>query len=243
MDSAKLFSKRAFIWVFVVMALLTLVIDAGVYFTIQTAAMKAVRDAADPAAMDTFAFLMQNFTSVVVPATAGAALLFTLLLWMILKGVFVKAGAPVAQAPAKKEPDAPKVDPEVEKRNTRRTFLHLISTLQKEGRLIDFFGEDLSLYSDDQIGAAVRGIHENCKKTLNKYVTCGPVVETPEGETITIEAGFNPEEIRLTGNVSGEPPFTGVVRHKGWKAENVEVPTLSEESNPDVLAPAEVELS
>ncbi len=240
MDSAKTFSKQSFIWIFLVMALFTLVVDVAIYFGANVAAMKAVHDAADPEAIKAFSFVFDNFSTRLVPASIGAALLFTLLLWMIMKGTYVKAGAPAADAATKTE--EPKVDPEVEKRNTRRTFLHLVSALQKEGRLIDFFNEDLSLYSDDQIGAAVRGIHENCVKTLGKYVTCGPVVETAEGETITIEAGFNPEEIRLTGNVSGEPPFTGTVRHKGWKASNTEVPTLSEESNPDVLAPAEVEL-
>jgi hypothetical protein len=241
MDSAKTFSKRAFTWIFLVMALFTLAVDVAIYFGANVAAMKAVHEAADPDAMKAFSFIFDNFSTVVVPISISAALIFGLLLWMILRGVYVKAGAPeVAAAPKKEEP---KVDPEVEKRNTRRTFLHLVSALQKEGRLIDFFNEDLSLYSDDQIGAAVRGIHENCVKTLGKYVTTGPVVDTAEGETITIEAGFNPEEIRLTGNVSGEPPFTGIVRHKGWKATQTEVPTLSEESNPDVLAPAEVELA
>jgi len=240
MNSAKTFSRRAFLWIFLVMALFTLAVDVAIYFGVSVAAMKAVHDTADPNAIKAFSFIFDNFSSVVVPASIGAALFFTLLLWMIIRGAYVKAGAP-AVASAAKETE-PKVDPEVARRNTRRTFLHLVSALQKEGRLIDFFNEDLSLYSDDQIGAAVRGIHENCVKTLDKYVSCGPVVDTPEGETITVEAGFNPEEIRLTGNVAGEPPFTGIVRHKGWKATKTEVPTLSEESNPDVLAPAEVEL-
>jgi hypothetical protein len=241
MDSVKIFSKRSFLWIFLVMALFTLVVDVAVYFGANVAAMKAVHDAADPNAIKAFSFVFDNFFSAVVPASVGAALLFTLLLWMILKGTYVSAGA-VATGPSPQKAE-PAVDPEVEKRNTRRTFLHLVSALQKEGRLMDFFNEDLSLYSDDQIGAAVRGIHESCVKTLGKYVTCGPVVDTAEGDSITIEAGFNPEEIRLTGNVSGEPPFTGIVRHKGWKANKTEVPTLSEESNPDVLAPAEVELT
>lgn len=241
MDSAKTFSKRSFFWIFLVMALFTLVVDVAIYFGANVAAMKAVHDAADPNARQAFSLVFDNFSSVVVPASVAAALLFTLLLWMIIKGIYVKAGMSAAGPSPQKE--EPAVDPEVEKRNTRRTFLHLFSALQKEGRLMDFFNEDLSLYSDDQIGAAVRGIHENCVKTLGKYVSCGPVVDTAEGESITIEAGFNPEEIRLTGNVSGEPPFTGTVRHKGWKATKTEVPTLSEESNPDVLAPAEVELS
>ncbi|SCY11494.1 DUF2760 domain-containing protein [Desulfoluna spongiiphila] len=240
MDSAKTFSKRALLWIFLVMALFVLAVDVAIYFGASVAAMKAVHTAADPDAAKAFSFVFENFSQVVVPVSVGAGLVFALLLWMIIRGLYVNAGVPEVAAAPKDE--GPVVDPEVEKRNTRRTFLHLVSALQKEGRLIDFFNEDLSIYSDDQIGAAVRGIHENCVKTLGKYVSCGPVVDTPEGESITVEAGFNPEEIRLTGNVSGEPPFTGIVRHKGWKATKTEVPTLSEESNPDVLAPAEVEL-
>ena len=239
MDSSNTFSKRSFFWIFLVMALFTIVVDVAIYFGTSVAALKAVHSATDPNAINAFSFIFDNFSGVVVPASAGLALLFCLLLWMILKGVHASAGGPAVEVPSASEP---KVDPELEKRNTRRVFLHLVSALQKEGRLVDFFNEDLSLYEDDQIGAAVRGIHESCVKTLDKYLTCGPVVDTPEGETMTIEAGFNPEEIRLTGNVAGDPPFTGVVRHKGWKAVKTEVPVLSEESNPDVLAPAEIEL-
>ena len=235
MDSAKAFSKGAFVWIFVVIALLTLAIDSGLYFAFQNAALSA-----DPLAAEAFSSLEMQFTRVIFPATLGGALVFALLLWMIVKGLFARFGAAQVAAPEKEA--APAVDPEQEKRKSQRTFLHLVSALQKEGRLLDFFGEDLSLYSDDQIGAAVRGIHEGCKKTLAKYMSQGPVMEAAEGESITIEEGFNPEEIRLTGDVSGEPPFQGVVRHKGWRAEKVEVPTFSESSDPAILAPAEVEL-
>lgn len=241
MDSARTFSKRSFFWIFLVMILFALVADVAIYFGANVVAMKAVHDAADPGVINAFSFLFDYFPQGVVAVSGGVALVFTLILWMIVKGLYVKTGAISVETAA--QASEPAVDPEVEKRNTRRTFLHLISVLQKEGRLIDFFNEDLSLYDDDQIGAAVRGIHENCVKTLDKYVTCGPVVDTPEGETITIEEGFNPEEIRLTGNVAGDPPFVGTVRHKGWKATTTDVPLLSQESNPDVLAPAEVELS
>ncbi len=38
--------------------------------------------------------------------------------------------------------------------------LRLLAALQADGRLVDFLLEDIEGYSDDQIGAAVRGIHE-----------------------------------------------------------------------------------
>jgi len=110
--------------------------------------------------------------------------------------------------------------------NDRRLFLHLLSALQKDGRLVDFFSEDLSLYEDSQIGVAVRNIHESCKKVLDKYLEPVAVIDKAEGDEITIPENFDPGAIKLTGNVTGEPPFRGILRHKGWQAKKIDMPTL-----------------
>lgn len=121
--------------------------------------------------------------------------------------------------------------------------LQMLSILQREGRLIDFLQEDLSLYEDDQIGAAVRSIHAGCKGALESHVTLKPVVSDDEGSTITVPAGFDAHAIRLTGNVSGEPPFKGVVRHRGWRAVKVDLPQLMDnQAAQAVVAAAEVEV-
>lgn len=121
--------------------------------------------------------------------------------------------------------------------------LQMLSILQREGRLIDFLQEDLSLYEDDQIGAAVRSIHAGCKGALESHVTLEPVVSDDEGSTITVPAGFDAHAIRLTGNVSGEPPFKGVVRHRGWRAVKVDLPQLMDnQAAQAVVAAAEVEV-
>src|SRR5262245_34707500 len=44
--------------------------------------------------------------------------------------------------------------------------LRLVTILQREGRLVDFFLEDIDDYTDQQVGAAVRDIHRNCRKAL-----------------------------------------------------------------------------
>jgi len=124
----------------------------------------------------------------------------------------------------------------------QRYYLHLLSVLQREGRLIDFFEEDLNQYEDAQIGAAVRSIQDVCKQTINKTLSPKPVFEKPEGETVTIPADFDAATVKLTGNVSGEPPFTGVLRHRGWRAGKLELPTLSGSPDPRIIAPAEVEI-
>jgi hypothetical protein len=58
-----------------------------------------------------------------------------------------------------------------------------------------------------------------------------------------VQAGFNPAAIKLIGNVVGEPPIRGVLRHKGWHVKEVNLPPLPQGIGRMVVAPAEVELS
>jgi len=170
-----------------------------------------------------------------------------LILWFLLKS---SAGAVFKDLDAKpadkKGGDGPKkkdfVEKKLEQERQKRLFLHFISVLQREGRLLDFFAEELSVYDDDQIGAAVRSIQEDCKKSVDKYLSLVPVIDKEEGDTVEVEPGFDPNAITLTGNVSGEPPFTGVLRHRGWKASKNEVPKLSDVQDASIVAPAEVEV-
>src|SRR5688572_27523791 len=120
--------------------------------------------------------------------------------------------------------------------------LRLLAVLQRDGRLLDFLGEDITDYDDAQIGAAVRDIHRDCKKAIEKYVDLAPVLDDAEGASTTVPAGFDPGKIRLTGNVKGHPPFRGTVAHKGWKAKEVRVPPADPGAEM-IIAPAEVELS
>ncbi|MCK5696183.1 MAG: DUF2760 domain-containing protein, partial [Desulfobacula sp.] len=134
------------------------------------------------------------------------------------------------------------VDQKIEQDRKRRLFLHSLSVLQRDGRLLDFFDEDLSLYEDDQIGAAVRSVQEDCKKTIKQYIDLKPVMEKEEGEMVTIEPGFDIDSIKLVGNVSGEPPFEGILKHRGWKAGKKEIPKLSDIQDVAIITPAEVEI-
>lgn len=120
--------------------------------------------------------------------------------------------------------------------------VQMLGLLQKEGRLLDFLLEDIDGYSDDQVGAAVRTIHSECRRVLQEHFTIEPVVEGTEDSSVTIDPGFDPSRIRLIGNVSGDPPFNGVLRHHGWRAEQVSMPSLPQEGDRRVIAPAEVEL-
>lgn len=142
---------------------------------------------------------------------------------------------PAAAAPPPAEPPPPREPRE-------HAALELLGLLQAEGRLVDFLQEDLAAYPDDQIGAAVRGIQEGCRKALSERVAFEPVFRAVEGDTVTVEPGFDPAAVRLTGNVHGEPPFTGVLRHPGWRVVQASLPSRRGQ-DPRLIAPAEIEIT
>lgn len=120
--------------------------------------------------------------------------------------------------------------------------VQILSILQRDSRVIDFLMEDISGYDDDQIGAAVRSLHDQCRDSLIRYVRLAPVIDGVEGTYIKLE-GADPSLVKLLGNVpaSGKPPG-GTLRHKGWRAEKVDLPPLPASRVAAVVAPAEVEV-
>jgi hypothetical protein len=148
--------------------------------------------------------------------------------------------APVAApAPVKAEP---KVEAKVEAPAADSQALHLLALLQREGRLLDFCEESLEGFSDASIGAAARTVHAGCKKALAQALVLEPVRSEAEGAQIELPRGFDPAAVRLTGNVVGNPPFKGVLRHHGWRARQVKLGPPPQALPPEILAPAEVEL-
>lgn len=120
--------------------------------------------------------------------------------------------------------------------------VQILSILQRDGRLIDFFTEDISPYSDAQIGAAVRDLQQSCRQSLERYVKLEPVLSTSEGETVTVQEGFDPSTIKLVGNVTGKAPVRGLLLHRGWRVKEVNLPPLLDGNARSIIAPAEVEV-
>ncbi len=148
-----------------------------------------------------------------------------------------------ARLPAATEPAAevPVEAPPPEK--VHASGLFVLAMLQREGRLIDFLQEDIAAYGDAEIGAAARVVHEGCRKVMRQYLSLEPVVAEAEGASVMVPNGFDANRFRLTGNVAGQPPYRGALRHHGWVATGVKFPNVSEALDPRVIAPAEVELA
>jgi len=140
---------------------------------------------------------------------------------------------------------APKPKPAAEQPAAADGAVQMLALLQQEARLVDFLQEDIAGYSDEQVGAAVRGIHEQSRKALDRHVKLAPIVDGVEGTTTRLaSAGLDPNDkstLKLVGQVPPDGKVeAGILRHRGWKAEKVELP--SAKAGRRVIAPAEVEV-
>ncbi|MGR8981127.1 MAG: DUF2760 domain-containing protein [Gammaproteobacteria bacterium] len=196
---------------------------------------------------------------------AGTVVVLSLILIVVLFSIIIgmvrcrkKRAQASAQAPAKMpEPEvkvvekivevekivhAPAPEPVILKEATSDAALQLLGLLQNQARFLDFIKEDIAGYSDADIGVAARVVHEGCNKAIDEHFTLTPVRSESEGSKITLPKGFDAASVRLTGNIVGEAPFSGTLIHKGWQVTSVSLPKLTQGHNPNIIAPAEVEL-
>ncbi|MCK5837608.1 MAG: DUF2760 domain-containing protein [Desulfobacula sp.] len=253
MNGFKLVSKRLFGVITLLALLVSAGINVGLYFGIDWLSVKLSQDTGNEIivkavswGVDCLDVISLHFYIWVIPAVTGGFLLSGWVLWLILRGTLLKTVNEIQvkqdETPSKRKGRKDFVDQKIVMERKRRLFLHSLSVLQRDGRLMDFFDEDLGLYDDEQIGAAVRSVQEDCKKTIKKYIDPKPVIDSEEGETITIEPGFDIDAIKLVGNVAGDPPFKGTLKHRGWRAGKNEIPKLSDIQDSTIIIPAEVEI-
>ncbi|MEA1945663.1 MAG: DUF2760 domain-containing protein [Thermodesulfobacteriota bacterium] len=249
MEFIKSYSRRSFVLILVLGAILLAATVSAFYLLLkgmyQDISLLATPETPSMAILDPISLIHNKFFVYAALTWAGVFMVFGIILWGVLRRSavhsFKKSGKPVPRKHVHTS-TASAAEREAQHHNQQRLFLHLLSVLQREGRLVDFFSEDLNLYEDAQIGGAVRAIHENCKKAVNKCLALEAVIDHNEGEEIRVEPGFDPNAIKLTGNVTGEPPFKGVLRHKGWRTRKLELPALSGVQDARIIAPAEVEI-
>jgi hypothetical protein len=138
---------------------------------------------------------------------------------------------PVSVTVAARAPDA-----------TPEAALLLLAMLQAEGRFVDFVQQDIAAFPDGDVGAVARVVQSGCRKVLRAHLRIEPIRGESEGQPVTLEPGFDPSRIKLTGNVGGSGRLQGVLKHRGWQATEVRLPASVDHRASSVLCPAEVEL-
>lgn len=151
------------------------------------------------------------------------------------------ASAPAIAAPEK--PKARKVERKSPPKPTRNDAITLLATLQREARFLDIVKEPLGDYSDAQVGAAARDVLRDCGAVLDRLFDLQPVVDQTEGDNLDLPKDYDAGRYRITGNVSGEPPYSGPLVHHGWEAKKCSLPQWTGSSDATrIVAPAELEV-
>ena len=153
-----------------------------------------------------------------------------------------EAREPKALPPAPPEREKPRAIAAVPEPPRTDAALALLALFQREGRFVDFVEQDIAGFVDAEIGAVARVVHAGCRKAIREHMKLAPVRDEEEGTRVTLQAGFSPSEVKLSGNVAGSAPYEGALRHRGWRAADVSLPMPVAGHDANILAPAEVEL-
>jgi hypothetical protein len=160
----------------------------------------------------------------------------------VMQKHFSGKATPILPAPAV-SPQPKQISTPVPKAPQRSEAVTLLATLQREARFLDFLMEPLAGYADAQVGAVARDVHRDCGAAVKRLFDPQPAVSREEGSPIEVAAGFDAGRYRLTGNVTGQPPYRGRLVHPGWEAVKCDLPTWTgSKESARIIAPAEVEL-
>jgi len=189
------------------------------------------------------------------PALAEQAVAFNALALIAGLGIALAAAAkyPTEAKPAPAPEPEPTPQPVVESAPPPKAekpaapdhaeLLQFLAQLQDKGRFVDFVMDDVTAYTDAQVGAAARVVHQGCQAVMKESLAVEPVTLAAENSAITLEPGYAVGDYRLVGKVQGQPPYTGTLRHKGWRATEFKLPSVtSKEGALPPIAPAQVEL-
>jgi hypothetical protein len=210
--------------------LIVIIVFSGLVFAAANLAVLvwSVRGAVEVPLLVEFSRVCMPCVAYFVAAPLLVAVLVAIMVYRLVATSNRAMAKPVAAAPTRTE--------------STTGALRLLGLLQQEGRFVDFIQEDIEAYDDAQVGAAVRAIHAGCRKALDERLALARIFDAEEGTEVTVEPGFDPSAVRLSGNVTGDPPFRGILQHGGWRTAQVSLPETQSGADPTVIAPAEVEI-
>ncbi|MBL8528316.1 MAG: DUF2760 domain-containing protein [Burkholderiales bacterium] len=184
-----------------------------------------------------------------LPASSGSYLnagVILLTLFIAWQSVVASRSRQEPSTPAV-QPPPPVAPPKPAKPEPTQTgeALILLSLLQEKGRFLDYVTEDITAFNDAQVAAASRVVHQGCSAVIKECLALSPTHEGKEGDRITLDKSSDPNRYRLLGKVPQEPPYQGVVVHRGWQTTKLALPRFTrpvDPTGPNVITPMDVEV-
>jgi len=121
----------------------------------------------------------------------------------------------------------------------RTDAITLLSVLQREARLVDLIQEDLSKFSDAQVGAAARPCLQSCASAIARMFGLVAVSDAGEGASVDLGDNGSPARYQWIGEGSST---SGKLVHQGWQATQVDLPIWTgDDADANVIAPAQLQ--
>ncbi|UFS70234.1 DUF2760 domain-containing protein [Geomonas sp. RF6] len=188
-----------------------------------------------------------------VPLDAGLLHLLQILLVVFLVSLLAlkffqsQRSKPAATPAPKQEPAAaPAAVAPAPEALVEAGVVQFLARLQEKGRLVDFLMDDVTPYSNEQVGVAARVVHQGCREVLRGTFDIEPLHSGQERDAISLAGDYDAATYRLVGKVPDRPPYQGTVLHRGWKATRISLPRVADSAAQSaarkIIAPAEVEM-
>jgi hypothetical protein len=150
---------------------------------------------------------------------------------------------PQVPEPAPVAPAQPAASPEMA---VEAGVVQFLARMQEKGRLVDFLMDDITPFSNEQIGVVARVVHQGCREVVRAAFDIEPVHGGKERDPVVLAGDYDAGAYRLVGKVPEQPPYRGTVLHRGWKATRISLPRVTEAARVSesrrIIAPADVEI-
>jgi hypothetical protein len=150
---------------------------------------------------------------------------------------------PQAPEPAAPAPAHPAASPEAA---VEAGVVQFLARMQEKGRLVDFLMDDITPYSNEQIGVVARVVHQGCREVVRSAFDIEPVHRGQERDAVELPGDFDAAAYRLVGKVPEQAPYRGTVLHRGWRATRISLPRVTEAARGSesrkIIAPVDVEV-
>ena len=127
---------------------------------------------------------------------------------VILLGTLLAFGRSTASKPATAEAMKP-ASVKIPQNQAQTELVTLIGLFQEKGRFVDFLMNDITPYTDAQVGSVARAVHQGCKTAFQESFSIAPMSSEAEGPRSRFRQDMPRMNSASSATCPAKPPSPG----------------------------------